>query len=81
MKVFSFVDPAGASAGVDILAAYPLDYAGLFARAVMANLGQTPVRVCSIEDLIAMKRLANRRHDLDDIEDLERILHARNPAP
>jgi len=81
MTVFSFVDPAEAAAGVDIFAAYPLDYAGLFARAVIANLGPTPVRVCSIEDLIAMKRVANRRHDLDDIQDLERILHARNKIP
>jgi hypothetical protein len=78
MKVFSFVDPARAATGVDIFAAYPLDYGDLFARSIIVNLGQTPVRLCSIEDLITMKRQANRSHDLDDIQDLEQILHERN---
>ena len=77
MKVFSFSDPAGSTPGVDIFAEYPTDYSELLARSMTANLGVTPVRLCSIDDLIAMKRMANRRHDLGDIEVLEQIRDAK----
>jgi hypothetical protein len=38
--------------------------------AVVTSLGGRPVRVCSREDLIAMKRAAGRPQDLLDLEEL-----------
>ena len=38
--------------------------------AVVTSLGGRPVRVCSREDLIAMKRAAGRSQDLLDLEEL-----------
>ncbi len=51
---------------VDLFAEPPMDYAGLFERSrLIAALGTT-VRVCSLEDLIAMKQAARRPQDLLD---------------
>jgi hypothetical protein len=46
-------------------------YAALRRRAEVIELDETPVRVASIEDLIAMKRAAGRPQDQIDVEALE----------
>jgi predicted nucleotidyltransferase len=78
MMVLSFVDPILPTAAVDIFAAYPMDYRQLLNHSIVTNLGDIPARVCSLEHLISMKRMANRPHDLADIVDLEQILRAKN---
>lgn len=45
--------------------------------AVVLRVGPTAVRVASIGDLIALKRLANRPQDLQDIAELEEIQKRR----
>lgn len=79
MKFFSFIDPSQATAGVDIFARYPMDYDQMLSRSVLGNLGGTPVRICSIDDLIEMKRLADRAIDKAkaDLEELEIIRRGR----
>lgn len=46
-------------------------YEDLRARATKADILGVTVAVCSIEDLMAMKRAAGRTRDLADLEDLE----------
>lgn len=46
-------------------------YEELAARAVETEVLGVSVRVCSIDDLRAMKRAAGRHRDLADLEDLE----------
>lgn len=53
-------------------------YAELRRNAQHLDVGQSSVRVASIDDMIAMKRNAGRAQDLADIEELETILRLRN---
>ncbi|OGI46873.1 MAG: hypothetical protein A2637_06040 [Candidatus Muproteobacteria bacterium RIFCSPHIGHO2_01_FULL_65_16] len=73
MEVFSFFHPDHAEQTVDLFARHPIPFEPLWSRSVLMNLGGVEVRVCSIDDLIEMKRLSGRQKDLADIEQLARI--------
>lgn len=73
MQVFSLYDPSAFGLTVDLFAQQPLPFEALWTRSILMDVEGTPVRVCSIDDLIQMKRLAGRQKDLADIEQLEKI--------
>lgn len=73
MMVFSFFDPKDAFLTIDLFVEYPVEFEGLFERSVVKKLGNLPVRVCSREDLVAMKRKAGRPKDLEDVRLLDRM--------
>lgn len=51
-----------------------LDHSALDARALTVDLADgTKLRVCSYEDLIAMKRVADRPRDREDLQELEAL--------
>lgn len=54
-----------------------VDAAALFARAIETSWQGVPVKVISLEDLIANKRAAGRPQDLLDVALLERVLASR----
>jgi len=79
--------PANVAKACDALAAIGLrprlpvtfeDFAELSKDAVVKDLDGVPIRVASIAHLIAMKQLAARRQDLDDIEALRQIAEETN---
>jgi uroporphyrinogen-III synthase len=69
----TFTDPSNPLREVDVLVAPSLDPDGIAARAVRRGAGDVSVRVATVEDLIRMKRVANRPQDVADIAHLERI--------
>lgn len=71
--VLSLWDPHNPMRAVDVFIQHPLPFEGLYARAELKLLHRTHVRVASLDDLIALKRLAGRPHDLQDIEALTEI--------
>lgn len=54
-----------------------VDAGALFARAVETTIDGIPLRVISLDDLIANKRRVARSQDLVDVENLERVRAVR----
>ena len=77
MRVFSLWDPQNPMRAIDLFAQHPMDFESLWSRAEEMDIGSTFVRVASLGDLIQLKRLAGRPHDLVDIEALEEIRKRR----
>ena len=77
MKVFSLHHPANPMLTVDVFVQHPIPFADLYARAERLVIDGVPVYICSIDDLISLKRLAGRPQDLVDIEKLRLIQEKR----
>lgn len=73
MQVFSMVRPDSPGLSVDLFARHPIPFDDLWTRSTLARLGAVTVRICSLADLIELKRIAGRPRDLADIEQLEKI--------
>ena len=78
MRVFSLWDPANPMREVDLFVENPISFSELWARSEVVTLGGVDARIASIADLIALKRLANRPSDLQDIEALTAIAAMRS---
>jgi len=73
MRVFSLWKPGEPLLSVDLFVEHPIEFDLIWSRAEVTALGSVSVRIVSIPDLIALKRLANRPQDLTDIEKLLEI--------
>ncbi|MEX2352702.1 MAG: nucleotidyl transferase AbiEii/AbiGii toxin family protein [Gammaproteobacteria bacterium] len=73
MKVFSLWNPDDPLVSVDLFVNNPVNFEELWERADIVNLGEQSIRIASIPDLIALKKLANRPRDQEDIEQLQAI--------
>jgi predicted nucleotidyltransferase len=73
MKALSLHDGEMPPTVIDILAESPIAFEDLYRRAKLVSLDEMTLRVASIPDLIALKRLTGRLEDLRDIAELEKI--------
>ena len=73
MRAFSLVDSANPMRVVDVLLKPEVPFEELLARSQNAVVGETSVRIVSLDDLITLKRSAGRPQDLADIKELESI--------
>jgi hypothetical protein len=73
MRVFSMWKPDEPLLSVDLFAEHPIEFDLVWSRAEVIALGPVTVRIASIPDLIALKRLASHPQDLIEIEKLMEI--------
>ncbi len=73
LEAFALRTPDIASVTMDVLLFPPVEFSGMSRRAVIFNVANIPVRVVSIDDLIALKQAVGRPIDLSDIEHLQRV--------
>lgn len=73
MVVFSLVDSRMPIHPVDILAHNPIPFPAAWRRRRVVRAGRLRIPVLSIRDLIRLKRIAGRRQDLADIDNLRRL--------
>ncbi|HXI13138.1 MAG TPA: nucleotidyl transferase AbiEii/AbiGii toxin family protein [Thermoanaerobaculia bacterium] len=78
LQVFTMRDPSNPLLTVDLFAREPIPFDELWSRAEIVQLCGRAIRIASLEDLIAMKRVAGRPQDLLDIEKLETIARRRH---
>jgi hypothetical protein len=79
MLAFALRDPQVGGTVVDVLVRPEVPFERLIANAVAGELFARPVWIASIDDLLAMKRSANRPKDQLDIVALERIKRGEDP--
>lgn len=77
MRVFSLWDPGNPMLEVDVFIEHPIPFDELMARSLEIEALGMRIPVVSIEDLIALKRLADRPQDHEDIRALETIARAK----
>lgn len=80
MQVFSMARPDNPGVSVDLFARHPIPFDLLWTRSILTEIGGQSIRICSIDDLIELKRQAGRPRDLNDIEQLSKIKSYGKPA-
>ncbi|MCX7194191.1 MAG: hypothetical protein NTY60_11345 [Proteobacteria bacterium] len=79
MLSFSLREPQIGGSVVDVLVRPEVPFNTLAANAVIGELFGRQVRIAAIEDLLVMKRSANRPKDQIDIMALEKIVRGEDP--
>lgn len=79
MLAFALREPQVGGSVVDILVRPEIEFDQLLANAVDVQLFDRNLKIASIDDLLIMKRTANRPKDRIDIEALEKIKRGEDP--
>jgi hypothetical protein len=58
---------------VDVLLKHSLDFQQALTRALVQEVEGVPIRIASLDDMVALKQNTGRRQDEDDIEHLLRL--------
>lgn len=79
MLAFALREPQAGGSVIDVLVRPEVSFEKLMASACVARLFGRDVKIASIDDLLTMKRAANRPKDRLDIDALERIKRGEDP--
>lgn len=79
MLAFALREPQAGGSVIDVLVRPEVSFEKLNANASLARLFGRDVKIASIDDLLTMKRAANRPKDRLDIDALERIKRGEDP--
>jgi hypothetical protein len=79
MLAFSLREPQAGGSVVDVIVRPEVSFETLMANAAIGDLFGRHVPIASIDDLLVMKRAANRPKDRLDIEALEKIKRGEDP--
>lgn len=71
---YSYFNSRSNYMNLDILIDTPISFNELWERKSIRNMGNNSVYLVSVEDLITLKKYANRKQDLDDIVLLSKII-------
>ena len=79
MLAFALREPQIGGSVIDVLVRPEVQFDQLLANAVDVQLFDRDLKIASIDDLLVMKRAANRLKDRIDIEALEKIKRGEDP--
>jgi hypothetical protein len=79
MLAFALREPQVAGSVIDVLIRSDVPFEKLKSHAFTAKLFDRDISIASIDDLLTMKRIANRPKDRLDVEALERIKRGEDP--
>ena len=79
MLAFALREPQAGGSAIDVLVRPDVPFETLMAHAVVGKLFTYQVWIASIDDLLIMKRIANRPKDQLDIVALEKIKRGEDP--
>jgi hypothetical protein len=79
MLAFALRTPEAGAVVVDVLVRPEVPYDDLESRATTVEFFGRQVRVAAIDDLVTMKRIANRPKDILDVAALEKIKLGLDP--
>lgn len=73
LQAFGLRAPGAAGVTLDVLLFPPVEPRALHERAMVLDVAGVPVRLATMDDLIALKQYAGRAIDLDDVAHLQRL--------
>jgi len=79
MAAFSLRSPVSSDPVVDLLLEPVWDFDEAWERKVIRTVGDVPINLASVQDLITMKLAIGRPQDLADVEHLRRFLDESRP--
>jgi hypothetical protein len=71
---FSYFNNQANYMSLDVLMDTPISFGELWSRKETRLVDKTPIDIVSVEDLIALKKYANRNQDIDDIILLSKLI-------
>ena len=73
LKAFSFIPPKDNPLLIDIIIEESLKFRKIADQKIIKKISNVPIPVISIQDLVKMKKKANRKKDLIDLEALLKL--------